>query len=112
MSFGVLMFFVLLLFAVQVTYNLYTTSVVTGLAIDAARDVAEHDGLTTAEAEARFREFVGEEVELDIVVNAETVEVRVNWQTKSLFPALSKTRAFGVLDRTFEVRLEEQQEAA
>lgn len=112
MVFGVLMFLVLLIFAVQVSYNLYTTSVVTGLAIDAARDVAARDGVSPGDAEAQFREFVGDEVDFEIIVKGETVEARVSWQTKSLFPALSGNRAFGVLDRTFEVRLEEQQEAA
>lgn len=111
MSFGLLFFIILLIFSIQVTYNLYTTSVVTGLAIDAARDVAAQDGISPAQAEANFREFVGTDVDFDIVITAETVEATVNWETASLIPAVSDSRAFGVLDRTFAVRIEEQQPA-
>ena len=111
MSFGLLFFIILLIFSIQVTYNLYTTSVVTGLAIDAARDVAAKDGISPAQAEANFREFVGTDVDFDIVITAETVEATVNWETASLIPAVSDSRAFGVLDRTFAVRIEEQQPA-
>ena len=109
MSFGLLFFIILLIFSIQVTYNLYTTSVVTGLAIDAARDVAAQDGISPAQAEANFREFVGTDVDFDIVITGETVEATVNWETASLIPAVSDSRAFGVLDRTFAVRIEEQQ---
>lgn len=109
-SLGLLFFFALLVFAVQVMYNLYATSVITSLALDAARDVAERDGLSPAEAEAQFREHIGGDVDFDIVVNGESVQASVQWQTRSLFPSVSDARAFGVLDRTFEVRLEEQQE--
>jgi Flp pilus assembly protein TadG len=111
MSFGLLFFIILLIFSIQVTYNLYTTSVVTGLAIDAARDVAAQDGISPAQAEANFREFVGTDVDFDIVITGETVEATINWETASLIPAVSDSRAFGVLDRTFAVRIEEQQPA-
>ena len=111
MSFGLLFFIILLIFSIQVTYNLYTTSVVTGLAIDAARDVAAQDGISPAQAEANFREFVGTDVDFDIVITGDTVEATVNWETASLIPAVSDSRAFGVLDRTFAVRIEEQQPA-
>jgi hypothetical protein len=106
---GVLMFFVLLVFTVQIMYNLYTTSVVTGLAIDAARDVAEQNGQTPAEAEAEFRALVDQSVEFDIRIEGDVVVADLEWETKSLFPAFSDARAFGVLTRTFEVRVEEQQ---
>ena len=111
MSFGLLFFIILLIFSIQVTYNLYTTSVVTGLAIDAARDVAAQDGISPAQAEANFREFVGTDVDFDIVITGDTVEATVNWETASLIAAVSDSRAFGVLDRTFAVRIEEQQPA-
>ena len=107
---GVLMFFVLLTFTVQVMFNLYTTSVVTGLALDAARDVAEQDGLTPAEAEAEFAAVVDGAVRFDITVVGDTVGADLEWQTKQLFPAFSDARSFGVLNRTFEVRVEEQQQ--
>ncbi len=106
---GVLMFFVLLTFTVQVMFNLYTTSVVTGLALDAARDVAEQDGLSPAEAEAEFNALVDGSVRFDITVVGDVVVADLEWETKKLFPAFSDSRAFGVLNRTFEVRVEEQQ---
>lgn len=109
-SLGLLVFFALLVFSIQVMYNLYATSVITSLALDAARDVAERDGLSPGEAEAQFREHVSGDVDFDILVTGETVQVSVQWQTRALFPSISDARAFGVLDRTFEVRLEEQQE--
>lgn len=109
-SLGLLVFFALLVFAVQVMYNLYATSVITSLALDAARDVAERDGLSPGQAEAQFREHVGGDVDFNIVITGETVQASVQWQTRSLFPSINDARAFGVLDRTFEVRLEEQQE--
>ncbi len=110
MSLGLVVFFTLLVFAVQVMYNLYATSVITSLALDAARDVAERDGPTSGEAEAEFRQHIGGDVSFDIVVIGDTVQASVQWETRSLFPSISDARAFGVLDRTFEVRVEEQQE--
>jgi Flp pilus assembly protein TadG len=110
MSLGLLVFFALLVFTIQVMYNLYATSVITSLALDAARDVAERDGLSVAEAEAEFRDHVSGEVAFDIVVIGDTVQASVQWETRSLFPSINDARAFGVLDRTFEVRVEEQQE--
>ncbi len=110
MTFGMMMFLVLLTMAVNITYNLYTTSVVTGLAIDAARDVAERPGSTPAEAEADFRALVGDNVDFDIAVLADTVEATVRWETNSILPSFTDARAFGVLDRTFAVRIEDQQD--
>jgi len=109
MTVGVFMFIAFLTFATQVFFNLYTTSVVTGLAIDAARDVAERNGISPAEAEAEFAERVDGEVQFDIRVVGDTVQADLQWQTKSLFPAFGDARVFGVLDRTFTVRIEEQQ---
>lgn len=108
-SLGLLVFFALLVFAVQVMYNLYATSVITSMALDAARDVAERDGITPGEAESAFRDRIGGDVDFDIFVAGDTVQASVRWETKSLFPSISDARAFGVLDRTFEVRVEEQQ---
>ena len=54
---GTTAFLVLLLFATQLLFNLYATSVVTAAAFDAARVVAGADGgpdrITGAEAQAR-----------------------------------------------------------
>lgn len=109
MTVGVFMFITFLTFAAQVFLNLYTTSVVTGLAIDAARDVAERNGVSPAEAEAEFADRVDGAVEFDIRIVGDEVEADLRWQTKSLFPAFGDARVFGVLDRTFTVRIEEQQ---
>ena len=109
MSFGLLFFFGFLVFAVNVTYNLYATSVITSLALDAAHDVAERDGLSPAEAEAEFRSQVGDDVDFSIAVVGNTVQASVRWETNALLPQISDARAFGVIDRTFEVRVEEQQ---
>ncbi|MBT8207880.1 MAG: hypothetical protein HKN94_09535 [Acidimicrobiales bacterium] len=109
MAVGVLMFFALLVFVLQVLINLYTTSVVTSLAIDAAHDVARLDGVTAAQAEAEFANAVGPAVLFDVYRDGDEVVARLQWQTKSLFPAISSTRAFGVIDRSFRVRVEEQQ---
>ncbi len=109
MSFGVFMFIVLLTMAVQITYNLYATSVITGLALDAARDVAELGGTSPEQAEDDLVARLSGEVEVDIEIVGDTVFADVRWETRSLFPAFSDARAFGVLDRTFAVRIEEQQ---
>ena len=109
MTAGVAMFLVLITFATQVFFNLYTTSVLTGLALDAARDVAERNGTSPAEAETDFLAQVEGDVEFDVRVVGDTVRARIRWRTKSLFPAFGDARAFGVLERTFSVRVEEQQ---
>jgi len=109
MALGLIFFFGFLVFAVNVTYNLYVTSVVTGLALDAAHSAAERDGLSPTEAEARFRAEVGGDVDFNIVEVGDTVQATVRWETNALLPQLSDVRAFGVIDRTFEVRVEEQQ---
>lgn len=67
MSIGLIMFLLMLTFAVQILFNLYATSVVSGLAIEAARDAAEFDpavpsGPTDArlsEVEEQFESRVG-----------------------------------------------------
>lgn len=106
---GLLFFFSFLVFAVNVMYNLYATSVISSLALDAAHDVAERNGSTPGAAEAEFRDHVGNDVDFSIVVLADTVQVEVRWETNALLPQLGDARAFGVLDRSFEVRIEEQQ---
>ena len=109
MSLGLLFFFGFLVFAVNIMYNLYATSVISSLALDAAHDVAVLHGVEPHEAEAEFREIVGDDVQFSIQRNGDTIEVNVRWETRALMPQLSDARAFGVLDRTFEVRVERQQ---
>jgi Flp pilus assembly protein TadG len=57
-AFGLLVFLLLLLFAVQVVHGLYATSVVTGVAYDAARTVAGHDGASDRAAAASAAEAI------------------------------------------------------
>jgi len=109
MSVGLMMFFMLLVFVLQVLVNLYTTSVVTSLAIDAAHDVAQLNGVTPAQAEAEFAQTVGPAVLFDVYRDGDEVVARLRWESESLFPALGSSRAFGVVDRSFRVRVEEQQ---
>lgn len=52
---GVVVFLLLMLFAVQVLYGLYATSVVTAVTYDAAKAVAGSDGGDTAIAAAQRR---------------------------------------------------------
>lgn len=109
MALGLLFFFGFLVFSVNIMYNLYATSVISSLAIEAAHDVAARDGLTPGQAEAEFREIVGNDVDVQITDLGGSVVVDVSWQTRALLPVISDAPAFGVLDRTFEVRTEEQQ---
>lgn len=109
MALGLLFFFGFLAFTVNVMYNLYATSVVSSLALDAAHDVAERNGMTPAEAEAEFRQVVGGEVDFSVVDLGDSVVVNVEWATRAILPQISEARAFGVLNRTFEVRVEDQQ---
>ncbi len=109
MAMGLLFFFGFLVFSVNIMHNLYATSVISSLALDAAHDVAERNGISPAEAEAEFRSIVGPDVKFSIVEQANSVIVDVEWETRALLPQFSDGRAFGVLDRTFEVRVEDQQ---
>lgn len=114
MAMGTVMFLIMLVFAVNLLFNLYTTSVVSSLAIEAARDVAEFDGspdntAAIAAAEADFRSRVSGATDFEIVVTGGNVVASIKWESNSLFPAFGDGRAFGTIDRTFTVRVEEQQ---
>ena len=61
---GLLVFLLLLLFAVQLSINLYARSQVTAAGFDAARRVAGYEneqrrGAATAEADTRLRSMLG-----------------------------------------------------
>src|SRR5687768_13185417 len=56
---GVTVFLALLLFAVQLLFNLYAASAVTAAAYDAARVVAGSDGGDLGRAEAHARQVLG-----------------------------------------------------
>jgi Flp pilus assembly protein TadG len=110
---GFFVFLVMLLFAVQVLFNLYAASVVTAVSYDAARRVAGSDGGpgTTAEAEADARQALGRyqgRVDFNwIATGPEEVVLRVQTDNPSvLIPALARPIAFDQLDRTIRIRVE------
>lgn len=117
---GVLAFLFLLLFAVQLLVNLYATSTVSAAGFDAARvaaakDVDHDDAASVAaarsRAESRFRALLGSSAEgarLTWVDDADTVRLRVELDTPTILPrAWSGVLAFGHIDRTFEVHVED-----
>ncbi|MGI9032390.1 MAG: hypothetical protein ACR2HY_01630 [Acidimicrobiales bacterium] len=110
--FGLSVFLVLLLFAVQVLFNLYATSVVTSVSYDAARRVATASGDpgTAATAEADARQSLGRyasRVSFQWAIDADTVVLRVRANNPSiLLPAVAGPVAFGDIDRTVRVRVE------
>jgi len=108
MSIGLLMFLLMLTFAVQILYNLYATTVVSSLAIEAARDAAEHDGLSLGEAEQEFLQRVPNGSIL-LSVQGEEIHANVQFVSQTVFPPVFNVQPFGVIDRTFVVRRELQQ---
>ena len=110
--FGLVVFFALLMFAVQVVYNLYATSVATSVSYDAARRVAAARGDPGAvgPAEAGARRALGtygDRVTFTWAVDGETVVLRVQARNPSfLLPPVTGPLAFGELDRTVRVRVE------
>jgi hypothetical protein len=113
-------FVILMLFAVQLLVNLYATTTVTAAGLDAARVVAakevDHDdaGAVAAarvRAEARFRSLMGDagrDAELTWVDDADTVRLHVAVDSPTILPrSLGGGVAFGRIDRTFEVHVEE-----
>jgi Flp pilus assembly protein TadG len=110
---GFSVFLVMLLFAVQVLFNLYAASVVTAVSYDAARRVAGSDGGSayTAEAEDQARQALGRyasRVTFDWSGStADEVVLHVQSDNPSvLLPVLAGPAAFDRLDRTIRVRVE------
>ena len=110
---GFSVFLVMLLFAVQVLFNLYAASVVTAVSYDAARRVAGSDGGPTyiAEAEDQARQALGRyasRVTFDwSATSDEEVVLRVQSDNPSiLLPVAAGPAAFDRLDRTIRVRVE------
>lgn len=110
--FGFVVFLGLLLFAVQVLFNLRATSAVTAVAYDAARQVAGADGGPDAigPAEARARQALGrygDRVTFEWTVSDEVVALRFHADNPSfLLPAVAGPVSFGEIDRTIRVRVE------
>lgn len=110
---GFSLFLIMLLFAVQVLFNLYAASVVTAISYDAARRVAGGDGGESyvAEAEEQARQSLGryaEKVTFDWSgTNSEEVVLRVQSDNPSvLLPPMAGPAALDRLDRTIRVRVE------
>lgn len=109
---GFFVFLVMLLFAVQVLFNLYATSVITAVSYDAARRVAGSDGgessITAAESDAR-RSLgrYGNDVAFEWTTGEDEVVLRVRAENPDvLLPVLAGPVAFDRLDRTIRVRVE------
>ena len=110
---GFSVFLVMLLFAVQVLFNLYAASVVTAVSYDAARRVAGSDGgpAYIADAEDQARQALGRyasRVTFDwSATGPEEVVLRVQADNPSiLLPVLAGPAALDQLDRTIRVRVE------
>jgi Flp pilus assembly protein TadG len=110
---GFSVFLVMLLFAVQVLFNLYATSVVTAVSYDAARRVAGSDGGTggMADAEAQARQSLGRYASRVVFdwsgTTDEEVVLRVQTDNPNvLLPVLAGPAALDRLDRTIRVRVE------
>ena len=117
-SAGFLVFLVLLLGAVQITYDLYATSMVTAVARDAATSVAGFDAgpdrcAATAAASASLEANLGRSgreagVRIDWMCDEpDVVRLRVVARHPSILPSgLAGLGDLGRVDRTIEVRVE------
>ena len=109
---GFFVFLVMLLFAVQVLFNLYAASVVTSISYDAARRVAGSDGGSeaVAGAEADARRALGryeDRVTFAWTTGADEIVLRVSADNPSvLLPVLAGPVAFDRFDRTIRIRVE------
>jgi hypothetical protein len=117
---GFAVFLLMLLTAVQVLFNLYATSVVTAAAHDAAREVAGFRSAgarcaAAVDAEQGFHHDLGDygrqgraSLEWDCL-DPSVVTVRVQATHPSVLPArLRGLLDLGHLDRTIEVRIEDE----
>jgi len=110
---GVFVFLLLLLFAVQVLYGLYATSIVTAVTYDAAKAVAGSDGGDGAEAAAQRGATdqlgrYGRDVRFDWHgSDDDVVRLRVEARRPSFFPRQLVGDSFlGQIVRTVRVRRE------
>jgi hypothetical protein len=115
---GLLVFLLLLFFAVQLTINLYARSQVTAAGFDAARHVAGYDNdrrrdAATIEAETRLRSMIGsmgDDIRLEWdLSDPDAVRLRLMLTPPSIAPALvSGAVGLDQIDRTIVVRVETQ----
>jgi hypothetical protein len=117
---GVGAFLLFLLFAVQLVVNLYTVTTVSAAGLDAARTVAsrhvDHDdagsvAAAQARAESRFRALLGRAADRAVLtwnISGDVVHLQVRVRPPGILPsALGHRVAYGRIDRTFAVRVEE-----
>jgi hypothetical protein len=110
---GFSVFLVMLLFAVQVLFNLYAATVVTAVSYDAVRQVAGSDGgpAFMAEAEARARQSLGRYSARVVFDWSGTSDEEVVLRVRSdnpdiLLPPVVGPAALDRLDRTIRIRVE------
>ena len=107
-----MVFLVLLLFAVQVLYNLYATSVVTAAAFDAAHQVADAGGDESAQPDAldHAHRVLGryyDKVSFDWAgSDDQLVQLHVHAENRNFAFAGLRLDALQVIDRTVKVRVE------
>ena len=116
LSGALIVFLLLLFFAVQLSINLYARSQVTAAGFDAARHVAGYDNdgrrdAATDEAETRLRSMLGSmgddvRVEWDLS-DPDAVRLRLVLEPPSVTPAIVRDAVgLDVVDRTIVVRTE------
>ena len=115
--FGLFVFLLLLLVAVNVIYALYARSMVTNAALDAARDVAGHGAAEDRDAaraaeDTEFRERIGlgDGARLEWSADdPDVVVVRVIAAPPSMLPrALGDVFGIGTTDREVRIRVERE----
>lgn len=105
--FGVLFFLVFLLFAIQLLWGMYATTVVTAAAYDAGRTSAR-TGDPGAGAARFARSIGGYDAAVAIAVGDETVVVTVTGENPTLLPdRFARTLPFGSIERRLEIRREQ-----
>lgn len=121
-SFGIGVFLVFVLFAVQLLINLYAASAVTSAAYDAARQVAVRGSSPPTQAEQdaatqRARSILGRygrdarfEWSFDDPVAPSVIKLRVRVSNPRLLgPGVDQLVGLDVIDRTVVVRVEKEQ---
>ena len=112
---GVLIFLVLVMFATQMLLGLYTTSVVTAVTYDAAKNLAGVDQGDTparrAQAETTAKRQlgrIGQQTSFDWTgTDADTVRLTVRARRPTILPSrLVDGSALGDIERTVHVRVE------
>lgn len=117
---GIAVFLIFLLFAVQLTVDLYARSSVSAAGYDATRSVAarqvDHDDPASvrravARAEKGLRQLLGDlgrRATLTWQVKDDQVRLRIRADTPAIVPrTLGADTGLGSIDRTFVVRIEQ-----